>query len=193
MLDRALPEHTALVELPGAPIFGHLLLEKVADDALTDRRSAVALLLLSCLLTDLSAQIQRLTQTVAHNSLRPDLADGFLVQLVPDALGSPVYAHVHRPEPTVACAVAQKLALVGRAEEHAAARQLLDVSAVGSAETVAALREELLDPADLGLVECLQLAHLDQPHALNDLARLLALERPQTVVEVAAAHHVQQR
>ena len=79
MLDRALPEHTTLVELPGAPIFGHLLFEKVADDALTDRRAAVALLLLGCLLTDLSTQIQRLTQTITHNSLCPDLADGFLV------------------------------------------------------------------------------------------------------------------
>ena len=66
-----------------------------------------------------------------------------------------MYAHVHRPEPAVACAVAQELALVGRAKEYAATRQLLDVSAVGGAETVAALREELLDTADLGLVECL--------------------------------------
>ena len=96
----------------------------------------------------LAGQEQALTKPPAHDGLGPNLVN-LLIERVPHELLARLDAHVHRPEPAVARAISQEHGGVGGAEEHAAARQLLDVTPVGRPEPVCPQRQELLDASHI--------------------------------------------
>ena len=171
---------------------GNLFLQEVQDQSLPNTDLTVAFLLRLRCVGDLSAEIQRFSQSPVSHGLCPELIQ-FLRQLLPYIFGHGVTTDINGPKAAVAGLIVQVVVAVGGAEEHAPARQLLHMAAISSTEPIRPLAEELLDAGDVTMPEGVQLGDLHQPHALKQLTGLLALEGTDAVVEPALAHLIQQR
>ena len=101
------------------------------------------------------------------------------------------HTHIHRPKAPVAGAVLEVVRGVGGAEKDTAPGQLLDMAAIGGPETVRPQGEKLLDAGHIRPAESVQLGHLHQPDALEQLRGLLALKGADAVIKPAPAHLIQ--
>ena len=137
-------------------------------------------------------EIQRLPEPPVRQRLRPDLPH-LVRQLAEHVLRRRLHAAVDGQEPSRARVVTEELIVIGRAEEHAPPRIAPRAPSVGLAVDVVGLGQELLDSILLRAVQAVQLLELHDPRPLDHLARLLALERVETIIEPARPEIPQQR
>ena len=166
----ALPVQLALLDVPViAPALGQGLVCKIPDSGCPLVDLLMLLLHLGGLHQQRAADVRFLAQLVVNLGLGPDLVDGLVIQpvrlvhLAQVVLVHLTLVHIDGPEPTVACAVSQKLRLVAGTKEHAPARVLLCVLAVAGPVPVLALADELFSCLGFALVQGCQLAQLDDP------------------------------
>ena len=128
------PKYTPLRYRALVPVGGYLPCKELADYALFRIMLGMLLLRPESHLLRLADKVELLAVLPRKQRLRPYLRD-FFRKLREHALCRRILPAVNGPKAAVARFVAQELRLIGRAEEHAAARVLRRAPAVRFAES----------------------------------------------------------